>query len=141
MRSARLKLLVLLIGVATFVTALLLATEMLGVGFFDQEVVLESSQPIERVSYFCGTIDEATRREAENTANPKLFEWDRTCVLAGGRFTASIIFTTRSGCFHHNVYYPPHLVLLVEFADGTRGCRVVDLPRGRGKVPVVVRFG
>src|SRR5262249_18318808 len=139
-RPAHQWVLLLIVCIIAGGATLVLTSEFLGVGFFDQNVELNSAKPIERVSYCCYTLDEQTRRKAEDTADPRLFEWDSTVTLPGARFVAQIKFTTHSGCFHHRVYYCAHLIVLAEFTDGTRACRVLDLPNGCGKVPVTARF-
>src|SRR5439155_19944412 len=137
MRSARLKVLLLLAGFVAVPTTLLLRIESLGVGFFDQEVRLESDQPIDQVFYACLTLDEETRSQLKETAYPRLLEWDRTAAVTGGHFTAHIKFTTRSGYFGHQVHHPAHLAVLAVFADSTRACRAVELPRGCGQEPLM----
>ena len=72
MRSARLKVLLLLAGFVAVPTTLLLRIESLGVGFFDQEVRLESDQPIDQVFYACLTLDEETRRQLKAERKAKV---------------------------------------------------------------------
>ena len=132
---------IVLAAVAAFVLHILLSWVFDGVGSFDQEVVLESAKPIARVSYRCWIVDEACRRRIEAAADPrKAFDWEQSSPVKGGQFTARIVYTHRSGSFHDVVFYPPQLIVLAEFADGTCVCRVVDLPPGQGKERVVVSF-
>ena len=128
---------IVVLGIAV---VFILGSQVLGVGYFNQVVLLESTKPIEHVSYCCWTIDEATRRQAETTANENLFDWDRTCPVTSDQFTARIKFLSRSGFLSNKVSHPAHLIVLAEFTDGTRACRVVDVPRGLGKESVAVQF-
>jgi hypothetical protein len=122
------------------VVVVLLGLESIGVGSLDQEVVLESSQVVKQVSFCAETIDEETRRRAEATTDTRMFSWRRPPTITGERFAAPVKFTSRSGFLHHTIHHPAHLIVQAEFADGTRACRVVDLPRALGKEPVFVRF-
>jgi hypothetical protein len=132
---------VLAAGLA-LLAAFLLSDQFYGVGFFDQQVVVDSSQPIKKVFFCCCTFNEADRRRLEAMPNPRtLVEWEEPDDFTEGHFTASITYDSISGFFHNRVSYPAHLAVLAEFADGTCACRVVDLPRDQGKERVVVRFG
>jgi hypothetical protein len=113
---------------------------VLGVGFFDQEIMIESNKTIERVSYCSWTVDAETRIRAEAAVDPGLFDCREASKLAERRFQASITFTTQSGLLWSELYHPEHLVLYVEFSDGSRCCRVVDVPPGRGKDAISLRI-
>ncbi|HEV3144730.1 MAG TPA: hypothetical protein VGZ47_12645 [Gemmataceae bacterium] len=126
----------------TMGSALLLAvvvTEARGDGYYDQEIVVRSDKSITRVQCSACTLDDETRRLAEETADPRLFVWEEVTQLAPNRFQSRISFSSRSGAFRGTQYFHyKHLAVLVEFADGTRGCRVVDLPPGFGTKAVIV---
>ena len=129
-----------LLGLIAVPFALYLGQETRGVGSFRQQVYLESSKPIKAVSYCCWDVNDETRRLAESTPDPFLFDFDQT-IVADKLFTANIGCTNRTrpfiGC---EVFYPAHLVLLAEFKDGTRAYRIVDLPSGCGKQAITVNF-
>ena len=78
---------------------------------------------------------------AENTADPRLFDMHALREPVGDWFVARLMFTTRSRRFFKTeIYHWRQLVVLVEFADGTRACRVVDVPEGLSNQPVTVDF-
>jgi hypothetical protein len=121
--------------------AFALSAEELGLGSFDQPVVVVAAAPIKRVSYCCCEVDDVTRRHAEHEADPESFVFSEATHTIGNRFLAHIRFTTRSGWFRKaQVYYPGQLVVYVEFENAARACRVVDLPSGRGQEEVVVHL-
>lgn len=117
-----------------------LMDETRGVGDFDQPVVLDTDRPVRAVTYCAWNVDHETRLRAEGTADTRLFECNRAS-LDGDHFTARVMFTTRSGLLRKTqVFHMPHLVVYVEFADGGRACRVVDIPPGLGREAIVVRL-
>jgi hypothetical protein len=70
-----------------------------------------------------------------------MFAFNEAGTSENGEFTASIKLTTSDGPLRPSrVYHYPHLVVMVEFADGERALRVVDIPPGLGCDPVVVGF-
>jgi hypothetical protein len=118
-----------------------LRVEKVGVGYFDQEVVVESDKPICGVSYCCWDVDDATRQRAESTADPRLFDCRDATAVTENRFSARIRFTSRSRLFcEERVDHPRQIVVYVEHADGTRACRVADLPSDLGKGTLAVRL-
>jgi hypothetical protein len=138
-------LVVLLIFAVIGMLAISLFQEVRGVGIFDQEIILDADQPIRRVTYCSWWIDEDLRREVERTADPRRFECEEAKPLSGegseDRFLARILFTTRDKFFlQTQTFYPPQLVVYVEFADGSRACRVADVPPGKGKEAVRIEF-
>src|SRR5262245_32898816 len=122
------------------ILAIVLMTETIGDGFYYQEVVCESAKPVVRALFASWEIDEPLRRKLEEKADPRFLASLRPADVKEGRLVARIWFTHRVGLFHDNLYYPPHLVILVEFEDGTRACRVLDVGKERGKKPIVARF-
>jgi hypothetical protein len=138
----------LIIGAAIIVLAVVAIDalfQVIGDGKLKQRVILETPKTIRRVSYCNCRIDETTRRKAETTADARMFEWYEPAEFSGNQFTASIWFTIRSSCLRsllglNRVGYAPHLVILVEYEDGTHACRVVDLPKEPGKEDLLVSF-
>jgi hypothetical protein len=131
---------VALIAVAGVVAFGVLGTETLGVGFFDQPVLLDSDRPVRAVSYTVWNVDHETRLRVEATADPRLFACEPG-TLRGDCFTARVMFTSRSRALRQTqVFHQSHLVVFAEFADGRRACRVVDIPPGNGRERVVVRL-
>ena len=115
-------------------------TETLGVGFFDQVIIVETDKSIKRVAYSDYNVDEELHRLAEETADPRLFVCTDAEPLGENRYLARIMFTDRSGTFRRTVYFQrKHLAVFVEFADGTCQCRIADLPR-LGEEPVVINL-
>jgi hypothetical protein len=111
-----------------------------GTGHFWQEVVLDSDQPIVKASYvnLHGSSEEE-RRQWEAAPDPeKLFVLD-PATLERNRFEALVRWSSGPGLFDRPKYQAD-LVVVVEFADGTRACRIVQIPKGTGKEPVIVRF-
>jgi hypothetical protein len=128
----------LIAGAVAAGVAVLASFQILGVGSFDQPVVLESTKPIQRVTYCTLWLDDATRQRAEATADPTSFDCREASVEPGNRFMAKVKFTSRSGLFRSKTLYPPQLVVFVDLAGGHRECRVVDLPSGCGNQEVVI---
>ena len=117
-----------------------LSIETRGIGSFDQSVNLETDRTVRAVRYVTWTVDPETRRRAEVTADPQLFEWE-PATLTGERFTARVMCSNRSGWLRRTrVYHESHLVVLVDFADGGHACRVVEIPPGCGRAAVVMRL-
>jgi hypothetical protein len=116
-------------------------TETRGVGHFDQEVIVQVDRPVRRIAYSEVTLDVEARRQAEVTANPDLFDWTEAKLDPAGHFTAHLKFTDRVRPFRQRqIFHYRHLVVFVEFEDGSRACRVADLPAGVRGPPVVVQF-
>jgi hypothetical protein len=111
-----------------------------GVGVLQQVVILESAKPIAKVYYdgWYGHVGKDERRRVEDTADYPTYFLE-PARLDGDRFTARIKFTTGPGIFD-GPDCNPDVVVLVEFADGSRACRVADVPKGKGKEAIVVRF-
>src|SRR5262245_26920291 len=110
-----------------------------GVGIFDQVVGVESPKPIAKVWYANVEMNESTRYFLARDPEPKHFDAEGPVALVDGRFTASIRLTTGPALWD-GPFYRPDLIVLAEFADGTRGCEAVEVTKGIGKEPVVVRF-
>jgi hypothetical protein len=60
-------------------------------------------------------------------------------VLDGDRCLARIKFTDGPDIWDRP-RYRRQLAILVEFADGTRSCRIVDVPDGMGKEAIAIQF-
>ena len=115
-------------------------TEALGVGHFDQLIIVETDKPIKRVAYSDYNVDDEIRRLAKETADPRLSVYTDAEPRGENRYLARIMFTDRSGKFRRTEYFQhKHLAVYVEFADGTRQCRIADLPR-LGNEPVVINL-
>jgi hypothetical protein len=113
----------------------------IGVGHFSQELVFDSDARVERVRYCTCHIDEGIRKRAEETADPRLFEWDDAEPLDANRFRLSIKFTSQAGLsWGDSIYHQPQLIVYAEFADSKTICRVLDLPPGKGVPEVVINF-
>jgi hypothetical protein len=120
---------------------LVAGTEVVTMGLCFQGVVVESTAPICRVYYCCMNVDGASRQDADNTADPRLFERCDEAIMTGNRFSANYSCTTRSGLFHKDrVRRPAQLVVYIDFTNGTRACRVVDLPIPGNEEALVVHF-
>jgi hypothetical protein len=139
-RSVLLWLLLILVGATLVALADRFCCYALGVGHFDQSVELRSEKTIARVSYSNYGLDEEMRRHAESSADERMFSWQEPAAIVDDSFTARIMFTNKWGLFHYSEGFQPHLVVLVDFVDGTRACRVVDLPKQRGKEKIAVDF-
>lgn len=112
-----------------------------GVGFYDQRVILEIDRPLRRVTYAAFQVDNELKQAAEASADPRLFDCDEATVQQGKWFTARIMFTDSGGPLRRTrVAHYPHLVVYVEFEDGSRVCRVVDLPAGTRPPPITIRL-
>jgi hypothetical protein len=115
--------------------------ESYGVGFLDQEIVVATDRPIRRLLYDCINVDEEVRKRAEETADPRLFDYQEAERQSPQQFRARVMFTDRERLvFGRRVFHPNQLVILIEFDDGRRACRVVDLPKGAHLPAVVVDF-
>jgi hypothetical protein len=121
----------ILLGLASFL-------ETYGVGHFSQDVVVETDKPILRVAYASSSLDEQTRAASRTTPHGVLPHRRRPAAGAIGFRPASN--SRHDRWYRSQVFYQPHLVVYVEFEDGTLQCRVADIPAGRGKTPVVVRL-
>jgi hypothetical protein len=116
------------------------ASEQVGLGGFDQTVAVEADRPVARVLWDSWTVGEADRVRAERTADPALFDYRPATQAGDGRYVVRIRGDVRTGpCAGRRTYFPAHLAVLVEFADGTRACRVLELPPGEGRQVVTVR--
>lgn len=110
---------------------------------FERELVVESSEPIQRVTfdswYF---LDDATRQRVEKLAEPRfLSHFHEARPLGNNRYAASISYESFGGGLfrkgHSN--YPRQLIVCVEFKNGSRLCRVLDLVKGEEREPLVIR--
>jgi hypothetical protein len=112
-----------------------------GVGHYNQLVILETDRPIRRVTYAASQVDDELKQAAEASADPRMFDCDEAAVQQGKWFTARIMFTDSGGPLRRTrVAHYPHLVVYVEFEDGSRACRVVDLPAGIRPPPITIRL-
>src|SRR5262249_29872043 len=118
----------------------MLRIETRGLGSVDQEIVVEADRPIRQVSYDVHNIDTETRIRVEKTADPRLFDFRETEAVTPNHFRATVTFTDRDGIFTYKLYHPNQIVICVEFTDGTRVCRVFDLPPGRDLPTIVVNL-
>ncbi len=140
MRQLRLAPILLVVATA-LIAAVFLSQVTLGVGYHDQQVILNSAKPVRSVSYCFSDVDDKLRHLAEDTADPRLFDWKEVPAPVNERFTARVMFTTRSGRFiKTTIYHPRQLVVLAEFMDGTRACRVIDVANGLSEEPVTADF-
>jgi hypothetical protein len=114
----------------------------IGVGYFSQQIVVESDKPIRKLSYANENVDAETRRLAEETAVKGIFDkWWEAQPVGEHHYQASIMFDGHQRfIWIYNVTYQRQLAVFAEFTDGSRAYRVVDLPLGRGREHVVVRF-
>src|SRR5262245_53580101 len=136
MRSVRLMiwgLLVVLAGRLAFGRML----KRRGVSLLDRHVITDGQKPITRVISDYGNVDAEVRRRAEETADPRLSDFQETQRLSENRFLASVKFTDRSSLLRHEVFHPGQLIVLVDFDDGQRACRVVDIIKKDGDQPPV----
>ena len=128
-------------GTVVAVVAFLWSIQYRGVGGFDQRVIVHAAKPVKAVHWCAENIDVPTRLRAEQAADPLMFNFKEAARSGNGDFTASITCTTSDGPLRPSrVYHYPHLIVMVEFADGERAIRVVDIPPGLGKGPILVRF-
>jgi hypothetical protein len=132
-------LVVVLLTVGASLAAIDRVFEIQGVGFADQLVIIETPREMKSVSYDCWTVDDETRRRAEETADPNLFLWQEA-VLDRHQFIARVMFTDNTGLFHHHRHHLAHIIVMAYLADGTRACRVALLPKDVGSTPVVIGF-
>jgi hypothetical protein len=117
-----------------------LALGAYGVGAFDQEVLVDATKPVTKVSFSRFEVADGLRRRFEATADPKLFDFEPADPLGGNRYVTQIRFSTRPGILEiGRKHHWPHLVILIEFADETRAGRVIDVPNGGSQEPLVVR--
>lgn len=132
--------LILFVVAGAVVVGLSLISETRGVGSYDQKVFISSNKPLKSVSYCDVDVNDELRQLAESTADPQLFDW-RICEPLGDWFNARIKFTTRSRLlFRTQIYHHRQLVILADFTDGTRSCRVVNLPDNLDRHPITVVF-
>jgi hypothetical protein len=116
-------------------------TESRGIGHYDQFVVIETARPVRRIAYAETSLDAEIRQRAEQTANPDMFDWTEAEFDPDGHFAAHLKFTDRVRPFRQRqIFHYRHLVVFVEFEDGSRACRVADLPAGVHGPPVVIQL-
>jgi hypothetical protein len=141
MRRLRLAAILLVVATALLAAVVLLYPVTLGVGSRDQQVFLKSAKPLRSVSYCFHNVDDELRHLAEETADPQLFDWKEVPAPGNELITARVMITSRRGRFiKTTIYHPRQLVVLTGFMDGTRACRVIDVPNGLSKEPVTVDF-
>jgi hypothetical protein len=140
-RRLAVALLIVAITVALGAITLALTTFTRGIGSFEKTFYLNSSKPIRTISYCSANVDDEWRQRAQAEALPAYFDWQRTITPSGAAFTASVTFTDkRSYFFETKIYHHRQFVILAEFHDGTRACRVIDLAEGIDKQPTTVDF-
>jgi hypothetical protein len=111
-----------------------------GVGHFDQLIIVEANKPVQRVAYCDDNVDDEIRSLAEQTADPRIFVLRDAEPLGDNRYLARIMCTSTFGTFRPTKYHQrKDLAVYVEFTDGTRQCRIADLPR-LGNEPVVIHL-
>jgi hypothetical protein len=112
-----------------------------GVGHYNQSVILETDRRIHRVTYAAWQVDDELKQAAEASADPAMFDCEEAELQQGKRFTARIWFTESGGPLRRTrVAHYPHLVVYVDFEDGCRVCRVVDLPADTRPPPITIRL-
>ncbi len=113
-----------------------------GGGAFNQPVTVVSSRPVCQVRYENATLDEQTRLLLLKYKAPAILEVSpKAAEFDGSGFPASVMYTTdQCGILPAKVYHRPHLVVFVDFADGTFDVRIADIPPGMGKTPIVLHF-
>src|SRR5262249_908357 len=117
------------IGVVAVILFVAASMEELGVGFFDQVVVVESSRQIRRVRYCDWDVDPEMRDGLEKQTGRAQFDCEEATQIAVDRFVASVMFTTRDALLRkHQETHRRQLVLYVEFTNGATECRVADIP-------------
>lgn len=122
--------------VAMLALGLTLGTTTLGVGHFKQPIEVESDKPLNRLLYRECSAADVEWWEAVPPTDKNLIGMDEAKRSDTG-YTASIKFTTRSVGFRPAKYYNrSHLAVCLEFADGTRTCRVVTIPPDRGRTAI-----
>jgi hypothetical protein len=132
---------IILVVAIVMVAAVFFAQVIRGVGYHDQQVTLKSAKPVKSVSYCFCNVDDELRHLAEDTADPRLFERLETLTPVGERFTATVTITVVSGrLIKTTVHHPRQLVVLADFMDGTRGCRVIDVPVELSEKPMTADF-
>jgi hypothetical protein len=132
---------ILLVVAAAMAAFLFLFPIALGVGFRDQQVTVKTAKPVKSISYYFSNVDGELRPLTDDTPDHPLFDWTVIHEPIGERFTATVMITTRSGrLIKTTVNHPRHLVILAEFTDGTRACRVIDVPNGLSEQPVTADF-
>jgi hypothetical protein len=141
-RSRWIAVAVVLLGLATLVE---FTFAYLGVGAFKFTLAIETTRPITRVRthdiHLTGHPDLMQRIEEEQ--DPNRFEYlDEATADGDNRYTTFVFCETRTSPLrlaHNDFWHPSHLVVFIDFADGTHVCRVIDLPEGRSKGPITVR--
>jgi hypothetical protein len=129
-----------LTGMAALIGVVMLAAERWdGVGFYDQTVILETDRAVRGVTYTAENLDADLRRLAEDSADPKYFDCRPVALRDGKWFAARVMFDESGGPLRRTrVSHQPHLVVYVEFEDGSRACRIVDLPPGIRGPPITI---
>lgn len=131
--------LILIAGLISGIFVLDCCTHFMGDGRFDQEIIFQTEKPIAKVSYCTWTVDDELRYLVETTSDPKYFEWRETEKRGENWFSASIRYAINGGLVRgRQVSHAKHLIVFVEFEDGSRACRVIDFPQGRGREEVVI---
>jgi hypothetical protein len=107
--KGRIWLLILAVSmIGTLVTLLFyfLSSEARGIGFFDQEIRVETDQSIRRVRYCSTKVDDELRSRMERSGNPDLVDlWREAQPNGPNSFVARIKFTNRFNAFHYEEYY------------------------------------
>jgi hypothetical protein len=133
---------VLLVVVAVCLVYLLLSKtfEWVGGGSLPVEVMIEVDKPIRHVTYASCRVGEQGRRRIEEAADPKRFDYlDEAQQLSANRYAAKVRADWHSRfIFFEVITHFPQIVVYVEFKDGSRACRVIDLPDGSEFKPFVI---
>ena len=126
---------VIVIGLCILVGLL---TEVRGQGRFDQPLIVESSKQIRRVVHWDVSIDIEKRFQIERSTDASWLDGD---AVEGndGQFVVPVMTGIQSSVFRTRVSHRPHLVVAVQFEDGTFVVRVADIPPGMGQTPIVIR--
>jgi hypothetical protein len=142
MRTAAIRLLLLLGAIVAILLILDVMFETRGVGRHDQRIRIVADKPIRRVTHCCLNLDDETKQLAEATADPKLFDMDEAELLGADQYKVKFTFTTRAWLIRKaQVFHPTQLVVYAEFRDGSLACRVIDLPAELSDDVITVHFG
>ena len=109
-------------------------------GGFVVEAIVSSNKEVAALRYFGG---HAAEFEALLEEDPSFFDWTDLDPTTR-EFAVDVRFSTRTtlifGRQLHYVQFPSAIAVEVEFVDGSKEHRVVDLPRQGSSYRVVIQF-